>query len=54
MRDNAFKGNIVMVVTALSVAKKHQFFNSGADGTILKPIGLAHLDAAITNQQVAL
>lgn len=53
MRDDAFKGNIIVIVTALSVAKKHQFINSGANGTILKPICHAHLDAAITNQQVA-
>jgi DNA-binding response OmpR family regulator len=53
MRDDAFKVNIVIIVTALSVAKKHQFLKFEADGTILKPIGLAHLEAAITNQQVA-
>ena len=53
MRDDAFKGKISIIVTAFSVAKKHQFINFGADGTIIKPVCLAHLDAAITNQQVA-
>ena len=53
MRDDAFKGNMAIIVTVFSVAKKHQFINSSADGTILKSICFAHLDAVITNQQVA-
>ena len=40
MRDDVFKGNIIIIVTALSVVKKHQFLNFGADGTILNQLAL--------------